>query len=183
MFFWMTVARSSRSPEVIEVFSFFVARFKVLHSISFHARVTKFVIQTDNWYTSNHKRRFWVYTVKYHGHDFELYQVIFNTKKNIQINSNLCKHIDCESEIILWKFRIPMSKVKVTRSLQDTTLVKIEIRYLARVCLRIDLKRSEAEFEINSETHECEISDLNFYECGIVVLTHIIPFFDSLMST
>ena len=78
MFIWMTVSRSSRSLEVIEVFSFFVARFKVLHSISFHARVTKLVIQTDNRYQS---RRFWIYTVKDHGHGFEPYQVIFNTKK------------------------------------------------------------------------------------------------------
>ena len=76
-----------------------------------------------------------------------------------------------------------ISAVSSWRDIQDTARVKIEIRYLARVCLRIDLKRSEAEFEINSETHECEISDLNFDECGIVVLTHIIPFFDPKMST
>ena len=50
--------------------------------------------------------------------------------------------------------------------------MEIEIKDLTRVCLRIDLKRVEDEFEIDSETHECEIFDLNFHEWGILVLAH-----------
>ena len=58
------------------------------------------------------------------------------------------------------------------KDLLDTTPVKIEIKDTTRVCLKIDLTRAAGECEINFETHECGIFDLNFHECGIVVLAH-----------
>ena len=183
MFFWMTVSRSSRSLEVIEVFSFFVARFKVLHSISFHARVTKFVIQTDNRYKSNHKRRFWVYTVKDHGHDFEPYQVIFNTKKifkltpiyaNIQIVN---PKLSCGNFVSLCQrsrspevYRSPhQSKL---RSDISHECVSELISNEAKLSLRSILRHTSARYLISIFTSAVSLFSHTLYH-----------FFDSLMST
>ena len=51
---------------------------------------------------------------------------------------------------------------------KDTPLVEIEIKDLTLVCLRIDLKLVFDSFEIDSETHSCEIFDLNVHVWGIL---------------